>query len=292
MRLGINANVERPDCETALRRVLRWAAEHKISFSIAEHLVPLVGHPEAACPLPLLPEKSDHILSLGGDGTFLATARAVAARGTPVLGLNVGGFGFLTTISVDNLEKNLDRVRSRAYLLEERMVLEGAIEDAGAPAFALNDVVVEKGTTARLIHLALYVNGEYVSSYSADGLIVATPTGSTAYSLSVGGPIINPKINAIIVAPVSPHALTSRPIVFSEKDEIRIVLAGVRQKAAVSLDGQVNFELLPGQAVAVKKAPHTLKVVTFPETSFYDVLRRKFHWGGIPAAGKQAVTEP
>lgn len=286
MRIGINANINHPEAESAIRRAIHWAETSQVECWLSIPSAEKIGALDQACQLIDLPAKVDQIVVLGGDGTLLSTARAVGDRGTPILGINLGGFGFLTDKTPEELEGTLARVHSGAYQLEERMVLEAHITGETVPVFGLNDVVVEKGPVFRLIHLSLFVNDEYVCSYSADGLIIATPTGSTAYSLSVGGPIINPWLKAIIAAPVSPHSLTSRPIIFSERDVIRIVVTAPVDGAAVTVDGQVSYRLTPAKPVIVKKAAHSIKLIKFSETSFYDVLRRKLHWGIQPVARK------
>jgi NAD+ kinase len=282
--IGIIANIRKPHLKETVQGIIGWAEKNKVEFYLGEELVPLIGHKDKAFSREELPQKAQIIISLGGDGTMLASARAVGDRGNPILGINLKSFGFLTGVTADDLDKTLNRLLENDFRIEKRMVLKARIVDESEPClYGLNDVVIDKGGVARLILMHLYDNEEFICSYSADGLIVSTPTGSTAYSLASGGPIINPRLNAIIVSPICPHTLASRPIIFLENDRLKVKVesAGGRD-AIITADGQVARPVKSGKSVVVEKAEHTVNLIRFPESSFYDILRKKLNWGARP----------
>jgi NAD+ kinase len=190
----------------------------------------------------------------------------------------------LTEITADDLENTLNRVLKKDYRVEQRMVLKAQIVDEyESDLYALNDIVIDKGGVARLIQMHLFDNEEFICSYSADGLIVSTPTGSTAYSLASGGPIINPRLNAIIVTPICPHTLASRPIIFLENDRLKVKVESTGERDAVlTADGQVARPVKSGKSVILEKANYAINLIKFTESSFYDILRQKLHWGARP----------
>lgn len=285
--IGIIANPKKPKVKKIIEQMILWAEKNKIDCYLSEELKDLVEEKEKLLPLSSLPDKSEVLISLGGDGTMLKTARTVGEIGNPVLGINLGSLGFITETTTNDLESTLNRLLNKEYKVEKRMVLKAKIDLMNQPyVFALNDVVLDKGGVARLIQMHLYDKDEFVCSYSADGLIISTPTGSTAYSLASGGPIINPKINAIIVAPICPHTLASRPIIFSEKGNLKIVVECDQRDALLTIDGQIAKTLKSGTSVLVSKAEHTVNLIKFPESSFYSVLRKKLHWGARPRTGE------
>ncbi|MEW5994787.1 MAG: NAD(+)/NADH kinase, partial [Candidatus Zixiibacteriota bacterium] len=230
----------------------------------------------------------DLLVSMGGDGTFLASARAVGEQGVPLLGINLGSLGFLTQVGQKDLEKALAAIAEGKYEIEERMLLKVHVEGKQQldNPYALNDVVVDNGPISRLIDINLRVNKEDIVTYKADGLIIATPTGSTAYSLAVGGPIMHPKMEAIIAAPISSFSLNTRPMVFSSGDVLELQINSPHGVAGLTLDGQVMAPLIDTDKVVITKADFCLKLVTFPQYSFYKLLRNKLHWGMTPHAGR------
>jgi NAD+ kinase len=285
--LGIVANVKKPKVKSTVGRIISWAKRNKIDYFITEELSEVVGNKDKAFPVELLPEYAQIIISLGGDGTMLKSARAVGDKGNPILGINLGSIGFLTEITSNNIERKLERVKRKDYVIEKRMSLQAEIQGLrDKKLFALNDIVIDKGKVARLIHLHLYDNEEFVCSYSADGLIVSTPTGSTAYSMAAGGPIINPKINAIIASPICPFTLALRPMVFSEKDSLKVIVESEHKEAMLTLDGQVSIKLDSPSTILIHKARHSINLIKFQERSFYQVLRTKLHWGVRPKMGE------
>ena len=285
--IGIIANVKKELTKGVVESIIRWAGEKDIEAFLCEELVPLLGSKGTFLPREKLWESSDVLISLGGDGTMLASARAIGEHQTPILGINLGGVGFLTEINSDDLENRLNRLKKGDYFIEKRMVLETEIEGVKRfDQYALNDVVVDKGEVARLFLLHLFAGDEFICSYSADGLIISTSTGSTAYCLAAGGPIINPKLNALIVSPICPHTLASRPILFSENETLKVTVELSARHAVLTIDGQVAYDLKSGSSVLVRKAKHSVNLIKFRDRSFYEILRRKLHWGARPKIGE------
>lgn len=285
LRIGIIANRRRPDAEAVIVNVHRWTTAHGWPVVFTEGLSDDPNSGPVTIPPHHLAGKVDMVVALGGDGTMLSAVRSSGPLGIPVLGINLGSLGFLTELTPRDLDQTLERISRGDYFVEKRMLLEAKVvgEGMAEPLVALNDAVVDKGAVARVIHLDLYVNEEFISSYAADGLIVSTPTGSTAYSLAVGGPIIHPTIDAIIVAPIAPHTLAQRPMVFSPEDRVRIVVASDRRGATFTVDGQVACVLNSGESVSIERAAFKTHLVRFAENSFYRVLRDKLGWGFKPA---------
>ena len=224
---------------------------------------------------------SDVVAVLGGDGTMLSIARALAPHGAPLIGINQGRLGFLTDITIDGMLDAVAEILSGQYVAEERILLNAQVRRAGKPVFegaAFNDVVVGKGGIGRLIELEIAINSEFVYSQRADGLVVSTPTGSTAYALSAGGPIMHPKLEAIALIPVCPHTLSARPIVVSSHSRIEIQLLHAND-ARVHFDGQQGFDLMTGDHVWITRATRPITLLHPHSYSYYDTLRQKLHWG-------------
>ena len=223
----------------------------------------------------------DLALVLGGDGTLLSAARAVAKAGTLILGVNLGTLGFMTELPLEDLYSALDAIEKERYVVDSRSMLSCSLVRGGeivATHVALNELVVSKSAIARLNHFELFVDAEFVSSYKADGLIIATPTGSTAYSLGAGGPILKPDVAAFVITPVSPHGLTHRPVVVRDTVEIEIQVVTREEEAYLSLDGQVGMPVRDGDIVRCVKAEHPARLLRFQKT-FFEVLSTKLKWG-------------
>src|ERR1700687_3272270 len=223
----------------------------------------------------------DLALVLGGDGTLLSAARAVWKAGTPILGVNLGTLGFLTELPLADLYSALDAIEKERYVVDSRSMLSCSLVRGGeivATHVALNELVVSKSAIARLNHFELFVDAEFVSSYKADGLIIATPTGSTAYSLGAGGPILKPDVDAFVITPVSPHGLTHRPVVVRDTVEIEIKVKTGQEEAYLSFDGQVGMPVRDGDVVRCVKAEHPARLLRFQKT-FFEVLATKLKWG-------------
>jgi len=210
---------------------------------------------------------------------MLAAARLVGSAGTPILGVNLGKLGFLAEVSVDELEHVISDILKNKYTVQGRQVLEATAKKDGVKYYALNEIVVDKGASARVINLETYVNNDYLVTYSADGIIVNTPTGSTAYSLATGGPIVAPESNVFTINPIAPHTLTARPLIIPEESIVRIVADSGGKSVHITADGQVEgFYDTPAEFV-VRKAPYAIKLVKIMKRTFYDLLRTKLLWG-------------
>jgi len=229
-----------------------------------------------------LAAQAEVLVVLGGDGTILHGARVAAGR-IPLLGVRVGGFGFLAEVNLEDLPGTVERLAGGDFAIEERMMLQADVERDGvrrAGFVGLNDAVVSKSGVARVLNLTAYVNDELLASYPADGLIVATPTGSTAYSLSAGGPIVHPRVEVIIITPISPHTFNARSVIVSRDDRVTIELSGPAADARLTVDGQVDYPVEAGDRVSVRRAAQTTKLVRLARASFYGVLAAKLGWGG------------
>jgi NAD+ kinase len=218
------------------------------------------------------------ILTLGGDGTLLRGARLAGPAGIPVIGCNLGDLGFLTAGPVERLEEMLERVRAGECVEEPRLALDVRCGDR--TWYALNDAVVHKGGLARLLRVRVWVDGDEVGQYSADGIIVSTATGSTAYSLSAGGPILHPGLDALVASPICPHTLAVRPLVVGAESTIAIeILSGM--EGLVTVDGQAGGKLVQGDRVEVKRSPNDVRLLRLPDDNFFSVLRQKLRWGDV-----------
>lgn len=223
----------------------------------------------------------DMALSIGGDGTLLGVCRRFSGQSVPVCGINLGTLGFMADIEPSELESRLGKILSGDYRIERRLLLAGFVRNEKGERFlgnAVNDVVLTKSGVARMLRLGLSINDTHLMDCQADGIIVSTPTGSTAYSLSAGGPIMNPNIRALLLTPICAHTFQMRPIVVDEKDAIHIKASAVQQDVIVTFDGQESFQLMPGDEVIVRKAEAMAQIVKFEDKDYYRVLRTKL-WG-------------
>lgn len=221
---------------------------------------------------------ADLALSLGGDGTLLGVCRRYGDAAIPVCGVNLGTLGFMADIETDELEVKLQKILDKNYHIEHRLLLAGFVHSCGATRFlghAINDIVVTKGGVARMLHLGLSINSSHLIDYKADGVIVSTPTGSTAYSLSAGGPIMNPNIRALLLTPICAHTFNMRPLAIQEDDVVHIQIAAVHQDIIVTLDGQESYRLLPGDEITVKKSRSQANIIKFEDKDYYQILRTK-----------------
>lgn len=287
-RIGIIAKQNKPEAVPIVRHLVEWLRPKKIEVFIEEGMGKLV-HPPLTGPQLNSVEREDiprhveMIIVLGGDGTLLSVARLVRDYAVPILGVNLGGLGFLTEITLEELYRVLERVVQGDFTTDERVVLNASVIRRGermAEFIVLNDAVINKGALARIIDLETTINGEYLTTFKSDGLILSTPTGSTAYNLSAGGPIVYPSLHCIIITPICPHTLTNRPIVIPDDVEIRATLKTKQQEVILTLDGQLGFTLEFEDVVEVKKAEGHILLIKSPYRHYFEVLREKLKWGG------------
>lgn len=282
-RVGIIANPARPVVAELIPQLVRLVTSRSGNPILAADLAASAGEAAARreCVVVDSDERTvedvDWVIAIGGDGTLLKTARLVGASGTPILGVNSGKLGFMMQTTPGDLGDTLERVFDGRYTLDKRLVLQGRI--ANGTFSALNDIVIDKGAICRVIELGIYINDEYVNDVMADGLIVSTPTGSTAYSLAAGGPILAPDMEAIVVSPICPHTLSNRAMVLAARDRIRIEVRADHPDLLLTVDGQENVVIQPGSTVELFRADHTIHLIRFTDRSFYDVLRTKLKWG-------------
>ncbi|MCK5455602.1 MAG: NAD(+)/NADH kinase [Melioribacteraceae bacterium] len=223
---------------------------------------------------------NDLIVSIGGDGTFLTSSYDGRKYGTPMLGINFGKLGFLAEYEINNLDRLIDELEKGEYKIEERMTLCGECSDGNEKSlFAINDIVIDKGHWPKMIDIELRVDDKYVSTFSADGIIISTPTGSTGYSLSVGGPVVNPIAKAITISPISPHTLTMRPLVVGDNQKITILVKSAEDRIHVSCDGQRVTHYSSPKEFIIYSSETSIKLLRTKSTSYYDTLRNKLYWG-------------
>jgi NAD+ kinase len=281
-RLGIVAKTDRDEARTVVPQLLDWCAARGIQPILEKETAGVC--PQATCGVvgrSELPSHSDLLLVLGGDGTLLSMARMVGDLGVPILGVNLGGLGFLTALTLDELFPALEAYLRDELVIEERMLLEARVYRQGerlGEYAALNDVVITKSAMSRIIRLEVAVDGDFATGYRADGLILSTPTGSTAYCLSAGGPIVFPTMDAVVLTPICSHTLTNRPIVLPATQRISITLL-TDQDVMLTLDGQVGFALKANDTVEVRRAAARTRLLRVPQKHFFSVLRTKLTWG-------------
>jgi NAD+ kinase len=279
--VAIISKPDRPELSEVLPALEKWLQQHNFAVVVDKESAAYFPASKVVARGELAACSPELALVLGGDGTLLSAARAVARVGTMILGVNLGTLGFLTELALGDLYPALDAVAKGEYVVESRSMLSCALVRGGnvvATHHALNDVVVSKSAIARLNYFELFVDAEFVSSYKADGLIIATPTGSTAYSLGAGGPILKPDVDAFVITPVSPHGLTHRPVVVRDSVEIEVRVNTGQEEAYLSLDGQVGMPLRDGDIARCVKAEHPARLLRFKKT-FFEVLATKLKWG-------------
>ena len=259
----------------------RWLRSRKIEIVRKKNVES--GQKNAADSISPAPSDLDCIFVLGGDGTFLSAVRWIGDRDIPILGIKFGEVGFLAEIAEENLYKAAEKVLKGDFILRPRMRLSvrvGRRNETLAQETVLNDVVINRGALARLAHIETYINDLYLTTYSADGLIVATPTGSTAYSLAAGGPVIHPAVPAIILTPICPFTLTNRPLIVPESANIKIRLAKGASDIVLTFDGQKGLEINDQDEIVIQKGPHPIHLITLPERQYFDILKNKLKWSG------------
>jgi NAD+ kinase len=281
-RVGIVLKPNKPEAGPVVQELIAWLRRR-------DREVLLDPEASAACPAcgpgrprPEVAAQADLIVVLGGDGTILSISRLTGLRQVPILGVNLGGLGFLTEITLPELFSTLEAVLKEDYAVSHRRMLVAQVQRAGASAGeyeALNDLVINKTAPSRIVELETFVNGEYVATYRADGLIVASPTGSTAYCLSAGGPILYPTLPALVVIPICPHTLTNRPLVLPDSVKIEVVQRSAGEDVHLTVDGQVDVVLQHRDSVIVQRSAHVITLVKSPKLNYFELLRTKLRWG-------------
>ncbi len=281
-RVGIVAKPDAGGARDVVVRLIDWLEEHGRSVVLDKETAGLAPDtPVTAVGRADLPGQVDLIIVLGGDGTLLSVSRSVGDLGTPLLGVNLGGLGFLTATTLDEMLPAVEAFLEGRMVIDERMMLAARVRRGGAAVadlLALNDVVIMKSAMSRIIDFTVAVDGQAATAYRADGLIIATPTGSTAYSLSAGGPILFPTMDAVVITPICSHTLTNRPIVLPGTQRIEVTLRA-NQEVMLTVDGQVGFGLREDDVVETERAAARIRLVRFPHKHFFSVLRTKLKWG-------------
>jgi len=280
-RIGVYAKKNHPDAEQIAIEICERFKRENIEVLLEDSLAEQVGQINGTSGEEI-PALVDMVIVLGGDGTLISVARQIGAHNTPIVGVNLGQLGFLTEVTRDELPEMLERIIAEDYHVTDRMMLEAAIRREGqivGKFTVLNDVVINKGALARIIDMETYVDGRYLTSYKADGLIVSTPTGSTGYNLAAGGPIIYPDINSLLITPICPHMLTNRPIMVWSRSLIEIKIKFEDDVVFFTGDGQVGRKLLPGDVVEVSRSESRTRLVASPSKDYFEILRTKLSWG-------------
>jgi NAD+ kinase len=283
-KVGIIANIEKESIAEYTASLKKWLEDKGIKVFLEVNIAAEINM-GSGFKLDDLARKVDLIAVLGGDGTMLRTARYVAHHNVPIVGINMGTFGYLTEVNLNETYAALELILQGKLIIEKRMMLDVTVSRGrkilGA-GIVLNDVVINRGNLSRIVELETSVDDSYLTTYKSDGLIISTPTGSTAYSLSAGGPIVSPCKDLIIINPICPHTLTNRPIIFSEDSNLQITLWSKESGATVTLDGQESYRINSGDVVKVKKSKYVTSLILSPHRSFGEILRSKLGWGGLP----------
>jgi NAD+ kinase len=280
--VAIFAKMHDPRCQGIAGDLIQWLVARNRLPLVEPSLARLIGHPDTLTEEEIR-DQAELVVVLGGDGTLISVARLFSSRDVPILGINLGSLGFLTEITVDELYPRLELCLQGAPRVSERMMLMVTLFREGKQNETynvLNDVVINKGALARIVDLETRINKKFLTTYKADGLIVATPTGSTGYSLSAGGPIIQPQMCCFVITPICPHTLTNRPIVVTDESIISVTITSTfDEKVYLTLDGQVGIKLQKGDSIEVRKALNKISLVMSRSRDYFELLRTKLKWG-------------
>jgi NAD+ kinase len=282
-KIGLIANPEKVSARQLIRRIARAITKEGITVlsdtataSLAD--LSVQSYPDSAS----LAKNVDMLFVLGGDGTMLGAARAVSGVPTPILGINIGSLGFLTAIQSARVNEELPKIWAGEFGIEERTLIEGVgrMSEQNITQFALNDFVVSRGATSRLIELEVCINGEYLTNYRCDGLIISSPTGSTAYSLAAGGAIVSPTADVLTLTPICPHTLSNRSVIVALDSIVEVKVLSKKLEIFLTADGQVQLPLFTGNTVKISKSRNTVRLVRLSGSSFFKTLRQKLNWSG------------
>ncbi len=280
--IAIYPNINKDESAQVMERIRSYFADKqdRVSIVMSRSIAEMFNCPEYGID-DLDNEPIDLGLSIGGDGTLLGVCRKLYTRKIPACGINIGRVGFLTDIELTELESRLDNLLNGEYQVVERTVISGSVLSQGNRRMlghAINDVVIGKGGLSRMLSLSMRIDDTMINDYKADGVIVSTATGSTAYSLSAGGPIVNPSVPALLITPICPHTLDARPMIIPDDEEVQIYIAAVHQDIQMTFDGQESFQLLPGDVVYIRKGKNPARIIKFGDKNYYDTLKSKL-WG-------------
>jgi NAD+ kinase len=288
-KIGVIANARKEKAPECINRLRSWVRERGIEVILEKEIADKMGE-TGGVDRKELGALADLVIVFGGDGTLLMAARSVRTFHVPILGVNLGSFGYLTVVNLNEMQGVLERILEGDYHTDSRMMLDVAFHNAGGLAgeySVLNDIVINRGNLSRMVEVETIVNDRYLTTYRADGLIISTPTGSTAYSLSAGGPIVSPELDSVIINPICPHTLTNRPVILPGNARLRAILWTKDQGAMLTLDGQISVTMKPGDSICVKKSKYTANLVASPERDHFQILRSKLGWGGLPSGAKR-----
>jgi len=280
-KIGVFCKPKAPSATDILGRLIPWLRKQNYHIFLDTGTAAIINE-TSSYEKREISQQADLLIVLGGDGTLLSVARAAHPHNIPILAVNLGSLGFLAEISIEELYPTLENILAGKFEIENRMLLNACIWRNGEKVEdhnVLNDVVINKGAVARVINLQVLVNGQYMTSYRADGLIIATPTGSTAYSLSAGGPIIHPSMHTLVLSPICPLMLTNRSILIPDQSKIQVKLAAEYDDVRITLDGQESYDMKGQDILEIKKTKTTLQLIRGPNKNYYQILRDKLHWG-------------
>lgn len=281
-RIGIVAKIKQDkQVRKTLKDLVQWLSDRGIQAILDVDIGSQLDHPHCL-PKAELPEATQMLVVLGGDGTLLSVARLIKGREVPILGVNLGSMGFLTEVTIEEMFPVLERALDGNCRIDRRMMLRAQILRKGTcikEESLLNDVVINKSALARILTLEVRVDGDYLTTFEADGLILSTPTGSTAYSLAAGGPIIYPTLSSILLTPICPHTLTNRPIILPVDSTVEVTLRSEQRDAFVTLDGQVGLSFLENDVAKIQQSDYSVPLVKSPFKDYFEVLRTKLKWG-------------
>lgn len=282
--MGVISRPRRSTLSALVPPLIRWLQSRGLRVIYDEETASALPNPGEVHTREQLAQHSDILLVLGGDGTLLAAARVAAPRRIPILPINMGSLGFLTSFTVEELYPALEETLAGRSSMSERVMLQVELLRGSTVLdlqHVLNDAVVNKSTLARMIELELFIDDDFVCRYRADGLVVATPTGSTAYSLSAGGPIVHPSVEAFVITPICPHTLTDRPVVVRDSSSIEVKLAENSESVFLTLDGQKGIPMQSEDRIRITRSPQFLKLIQPPKKSYFEILRSKLKWGEV-----------
>ncbi len=276
--IGLAVNRSKPNARVVARELIQLLEQRDAKVLIEDKVAVELGRTDLGVTLAQMAERVKMVFVLGGDGTLLGIARRFASRNVPILGINLGYLGFLSEAEPDSLENAVEKVLDGDYIIEERMMIETEVIRGGRrleQGVALNDVGIAKGSFSRMITSTIYVDDMYLGTYSGDGVIVSSPTGSTAYSLAAGGPIVSPNVNVLLLTPICPHTLNARSIILSAKDKLHIRVSATHEDIGLTIDGQLGFKLKVDDVIQLQRAPYNTLLVKWKESSFFEVVRKK-----------------